>query len=241
LILNLQFKKKKMASSKLGIAALLGVCSAAAGAVWYQTISARKRDFEQGPKVALTCSCGKFKGNVSLPKSGNNAGFHVSCHCVDCRKWATQAVKHGGIDESGGYEVLMIYKGAVTFDTPELIKNVRLYPKSNTHRLMTSCCETSVGGTIGNSPIFGLSGAIVKDDEKDKLVSQLSNKYLVHLKDRKAKEFANDPNAYETLPPKMVFQFINFILKGVSEMGSPSPVGPIDLANEQVIFPDQTA
>jgi len=127
-------------------------------------LSAHKSQYMNGKKVCLKCDCGKFTGALTLPNNPSQlAGLRVTCHCVDCFKWASEVVKHGGLTERHGDEVVMVYKGSVCIDTPDQVHSVRLYEKSTNHRYITKCCGSAIGLSMSGSPVLVLSAGLVVD------------------------------------------------------------------------------
>jgi len=200
------------------------------------SLSVRKSDYANGKTVPLKCSCGKFSGSVTLPKKeSQSAGMNVVCHCQDCFKWASQVVDHGGLTESQGDHILMVYRASVKIDTPELIRSMRLYDNTITHRYMTSCCGTAIAGVVSGSPIVGLSSSIVAD--KPALLARIGPKYNIRLKDRKHVEpFASDPNSFAEVPAWFFAKYVSFALQGLMDMMSPTAF-PEDTTKEEVVFP----
>lgn len=236
--------------NQLAKATLIGVAglTVVSGVVFYKT-SVRKADFVGGDKAALRCACGKFKGEVALPKNESQiAGFHVSCHCEDCRLWAGRVVKKGGLDAEGGDDILFVHMATVKVLTPELLKGYRLYEKSHLHRYMTSCCETSIGSCMSNSPICAISSSIIPDQsQRELLLSRLyPEKMIIKLKERKQEEqFKTNPDAAANFYPKLFRRFFGLIVTGLLEMKEPSAF-PEDASKEIVLFPkgyprDETA
>ena len=201
------------------------------------TRRARKADYASGKEIKLGCKCGNFSGRVKVPKNPKQiAGLNVVCYCKDCVLWGSQVVKHGSLTPDQGDEVLMVYKGSVEVDTPELVRCVHLYKHSLTHRYLTSCCGTAIAASVQGFPILGLSGAIVKD--KEQLIERLLPRYNVRLQDRKTSEeaFKSNPNASSGLSISLLTNYISFAVKGLAEMGHPSPL-PEDFSKEELIFP----
>lgn len=96
--------------------------------------------------VALSCRCGKVRGEVSgvAPDRINR----VICYCDDCRAYAHFLERPDVLDRHGGTDIVQVQGTTVRFTEGfDQVKSMRLSPKGMI-RFYAGCCHTPVGNTI---------------------------------------------------------------------------------------------
>ncbi|WP_041523558.1 DUF6151 family protein [Gilvimarinus agarilyticus] len=122
--------------------------------------------------VALECTCGSVKGELTVVPSDL---FHVHCLCCDCQRYAQYLNNEAVIlDEFGGTELLQTYPAYLSIrEGIDKVQAVQLTPKG-IYRWHTTCCHMPVANTVKSSavPFVGVSVKWMKfATEQDKLAA----------------------------------------------------------------------
>ena len=141
-----------------------------------------------GRDVDIACRCGNVTGRVSGVSPAT--GCRVTCHCKDCRAFATHVGAADILDGNGGFELFQTLPARLAFTSGvEHLRCLRLSPKGMM-RWYAGCCGTPIGNTLAGSGWYFLSLAVVLVPE-DQAAALGPNRGSFFAKD--APEGANPP------------------------------------------------
>jgi hypothetical protein len=221
----------------------IGIGVIATGYAFYSS-SQKKKAIENATTndiIPLSCTCGKFKAQVTVPANDPMPAVHVTCYCSDCRKWADDIAPGGKSRRtSTGDELFMVSKGQVKVLTPDLVDRVRLYPDTPLHRYKTVCCSTAIGGAMEKSPTCAISAVLLEPSSPAKI--KLEELSKPHYRIRLGKEFTGDLNSFDGPAGRGINAssfLLHFVQLFLSSMYLQDPPMIQTRQGEQVIFPKQ--
>ncbi|MEQ8294142.1 MAG: DUF6151 family protein [Roseovarius sp.] len=108
-----------------------------------------------GRDVDLSCRCGKLTGR--LLGASPATGCRVTCHCKDCRAFATHVGGADLLDRNGGTELYQTLPARLEITSGrQHLRALRLSPKGMM-RWYAGCCGTPVGNTLAGPGWYFLS------------------------------------------------------------------------------------
>jgi hypothetical protein len=173
--------------------------------------------------VALSCSCGAFKGiakDVDAKRGQRNI-----CMCGDCQAFAHYLRRAPEIlDENGGTEILPMYPSKIKFTHgAENLKMLRL-TDLGMFRWYAGCCKTPIANTQVSAklPFAGLVHSIIvlrNEPQKTEVLGPLRAR--VQSQDGIGKIPAG---SHQKFALSFLFRVIRFLMRGVITKGyTPSP------------------
>jgi len=172
--------------------------------------------------VALECSCGSVKGELSIvPKSS----FHVHCLCCDCQNFAAYLNnKEEILDEHGGSELFQTYPAYMKIsEGQDKLAGIQLTPKG-IYRWHTTCCNMPVGNTMTSSkmPFVGISVKLMNFSSEEEKLKTLGPVVMKAFGKYAIGEMPKD--AHEKFPISFMPKIMGFMAKGMfKKKNAPSP------------------
>ena len=93
--------------------------------------------------IAITCQCGKVRGEVDLSRAYTRA----TCYCKACQAYSRYLQRPDVVDRCGGTDIVPMSPAGVRISVGDQYITCVTLSDKGTLRWHTSCCKTPLGNT----------------------------------------------------------------------------------------------